>query len=275
MRMLKAARMADTVLATDAYGTATIYCQLAPLDLFKVDGVAVRKRQMSAADEAAIPARGVITIVNEQYLVGTGTPDFYRGQVIRRNYVIQGADGLANLHSISGALNSTAPVQAYVAKVFAKYLPDEANSSKYPPQYQIFLAGSENAPEDSLIELSSEWFLIKESYVSTSGLRIALANRLDAPIFETVTFGDRAYNPVTDAYTSSTSSIKILRVKWTEHYTYLSIGTEKYQSGDEQVFMLKSVTPVAPDTLTLSDGAWRILAVQDETTHWSCHVRRA
>ena len=267
--------MADTVLATDAYGTDTLYCQLAPLDLWRVDGVAVRKRAVSAADEATIPTRGVITIDNEQYLVGTGTPDFYRGQVIRRNYVIQGADGLANLHSISGALNSTAPVQAYVAKVFAKYLPDEANSSKYPPQYQIFLAGSESAPEDSLIELSSEWFLIKESYVSTSGLRIALANRLDAPIFETVTFGDSTYNPVTDAYTSSTSSIKILRVKWTEHYTYLSIGTEKYQSGDEQVFMLKSVTPVAPDTLTLSDGAWRILAVQDETTHWSCHVRRA
>lgn len=123
MRMLKAARWADNTLATDAYGTATLYCQLAPLELFKVDGVAVRKRQMSAAPDVTIPARGVITIDAEQYLVGTGTPDFWKNQPIRRNYVIQGADGLASLHTIAGKLGGTTPTTAYAAKVFAKYLP--------------------------------------------------------------------------------------------------------------------------------------------------------
>jgi hypothetical protein len=95
------------------------------------------------------------------------------------------------------------------------------------------------------------------------------------PVFETVSLSVNTYDPVADATTSVTTSHPIMRVKWTEHYTYLSIGTETYERGDQQVFMLKTATPKPSDTLTLSDGTWRILAVQDEGTRWSCHVRRS
>ena len=153
-------------------------------------------------------------------------------------------------------------------------MPDADNNSKYPPQYQVFLAGTESAPSDSLIKLNSRWFLVKQSYLSTSGLRVALANELEEPTFETISFGSKTYDPITDTSGTSSSTVKILRVKWSEHFTYLSQGSENYQRGDQQIFVPKTVTPKPSDTLTLSDGVWRILSVQNEAT-WSCHARRA
>lgn len=275
MKLQSAARMGDTVVASDAYGTAQVMVQYDPMSYSKIDGAQVTKRMVSAAPSVAMPARGVITIDGQKYLVGHGAPDYWRGKAIRVSYIIQGADGLANLQTIGQALDGIIPVTAYAAVVFAKYLPDANDSSRMPPQYQVFLAGAEEAPEDTLIGLEGSFYLVKQSYISTSGLRVALANIVDEPCFETVSFANRVYDPVSDSYTSAGTSIKIFRIKWSESFTYLSKASEGFERGDIQVFMLKSSTPKPSDLLTLSDGSWRILAVQDMGTTWRCHARRA
>ena len=275
MRLLDAARRFDKTTATDAYSATTFKCQFEVLAYSKIDGVAVKKRQISTASSVTIPARRVVTIHGQTYLVGHGAPDFWNDDTIRLNYVVQGADGLANLTTIADELAGTAPGTAYAALAFAKYLPDAEDSSKYPPQYQVFLSGTESAPADSLIYLNSVWYLVKESYVSTSGLRVSLANVVESPNFEMATFTSRVYAPLTDTYVDTPSAIKVFRIKWAEHFEYLSKATEQYERGDLTVMMLKAVTPDPPDTLTLSDGVWRILSAQDEGLTWSCHARRA
>ena len=275
MKLSNAARMGDTVVASDAYGTAQVMVQYDPMSFAKIDGVSVRKRQISAAPSVAMPARGVITIDGQKYLAGHGAPDYWRGKAIRVSYVIQGADGLANLMTIGQALAGTPPVTAYAAVVFNKYIGEMNDNSRMAPQYQVFLAGAEEAPEDTLIGLEGAFYLVKQSYISTSGLRVALANIVDEPCFETVSFANRVYDPVSDSYTSAGTSIKIFRIKWSESFTYLSKASEGFERGDIQVFMLKSSTPKPSDLLTLSDGSWRILAVQDMGATWRCHARRA
>ena len=275
MRLLDAARRFDTTTATDAYSATTFKCQFEVLAYSKIDGVAVKKRQISTASSVTIPARRVVTIHGQTYLVGHGAPDFWNDDTIRLNYVVQGADGVANLTTIAAELAGTPPSTAYAALAFAKYLPDAEDSSKYPPQYQVFLSGTESAPADSLIYLNSVWYLVKESYVSTSGLRVSLANVVDSPNFEMATFTSRVYAPLTDTYVDTPSAIKVFRIKWAEHFEYLSKATEQYERGDLTVMILKAVTPDPPDTLTLSDGVWRILSAQDEGLTWNCHARRA
>lgn len=279
MRLHRVAEKFDNTLARDAYDTdaVTFKVQFDPLSFSKVDGVAIKKRQISAAPGVGMPIRGAIEIEGAVYVTGFGAPDYYKGSLIRNTYVIQGATGLANLHSIASAIAQTAPVTAYAALVFSKYMPEANDNSKYPPQYQVFLAGSESAPADSLIQLDGKWFLVKQSYISTSGLRIALANELDEPVFETVSYGARAYDPITDSYTSSTSSVRVLRVKWSEHFHYLTVSDETYQRGDIQILAMQSDLPnvKASDIMTLSDGVWRVLSVQDEGVTVSLHMRRA
>jgi hypothetical protein len=275
MNLEKVARRFDTTIATDAYSTATFLCQFEVLSYSKIDGVAVKKRTISTAENITVPARRVVDIGGQKYLLGTPAPDYWDNGTIRLNFVIQGADGLADLTTIAAELAGTPPATAYAALAFAKYLPDAEDSSRYPPQYQVFLSGTESAPADSLVKLNSVWYLIKESYISTSGLRVSLANAIDSPNFETATFSSRVYNPVTDTHTTTNTTMKIFRVKWSEHFRYLSKASEQYERGDQQVFTLKSVTPDPPDNFVLSDGTWKVVSSQDEGLTWSCHVRRA
>lgn len=276
MRLSDAANRFNTTVAADAYDSSfSFLIQFEPMSFSKIDGVSILKRQISISPNVAVPSRGCISIGSQVYLTGHGAPDYWKNEVIRTTLIIQGADGLADLTTIGDALAGTAPVTAYAAVTFAKYLPDAEDSSRYPPQYQIFFAGSESAPADSLVHLNSVWYLVKQSYISNSGLLVALANVVDSPSFETATFTSRVYNPVTDAYTDTPTSTPVFRIKWSEHFKYLSKATEQYERGDLTVIMLKSVTPDPPDTLTLSDGVWRVLSSQDEGTTWSCHARRA
>lgn len=277
MRLFSAARLADTTDAYDAYNPLISFkVDYSPLSYAKIDGVAIKKRSVSTSPTATIPARGAITIDGQTYLIGYGAPDYWRGEKIRVTYVIQGAEGLAALTSISDALAGNPAVDAYAALVFNRYLPDSDTSGKYPPQYQIFTDGNESVPEDSLVSLEGKSFLVKESYLSNSGLRVALVNELDSPVVETATHNASVYDPITDARVETPTSVQSLRVKWQEHFNYLSKASETYERGDMQVFVLKSVvTPKPSDTLTLSDGVWRILAAQDEGLLWSLHVRRA
>ncbi len=279
MRLQRAANRYNRQDAFDSYNlAASIKCQFEPMSFAKIDGVAVRKRQISIAPDVSIPARGCLTIGGEVYICSHPAPDFWENTVIRQTVILQGADGLGKLISIAGELSNQAGVSAYVAAVFAKYLPDQVDSSKYPPQYQLFMAGNEDAPANSMIQLNGDWFLIKESYLSTSGMRIALSNLLESPTFETVLFGDKVYDPITDTYsTASSTAVKMMRVKWSEHYEYLTVNTAKYETGDLQLFVLQSAIsePVSGDTITLSDGLWKVISSRLEGTTWSIHVRRS
>ena len=275
MRLHSTATKFDNTVAKDAYSDATFPCQFEILSYSKIDGVAVKKRQISTGPDVVIPKRKVVVIGGQTYLLGHGAPDYWKGSVIRVNYVVQGSDALAHITTIANALSGYQPIKAYAALVFAKYLPDTEDSSKYPPQYEIFLSGYEEAPADSLIKLNDTWYLVKQSYISNSGLRVALANALDTPNLETASLTTRTYNPVDDTYSAAATNIPVLRVKWSEHFRYLSKGTETYERGDLTVMVLKDHSPASPDTLTLSDGVWRVLSAQDEGLIWNCHARRA
>lgn len=276
MKLLAAANKFNTTIAFDSYNSAhTFMVQFEPMTFSKIDGVSIRKRQVSLDPTIIVPDRGCITINGQVYLTGHGAPDFWKNSPIRNTLIIQGADGVAELTTIAAELANVAATQAYAALAFDKYIPDAEDSSRYPPQYQVFTSSTESTPADALIRLNSIWYLVKESYISTSGLQVSLANVVAEPCFETVSFSSNVYDPITDTYGGTTTSAKIFRVKWSEHFKYLSKATETYERGDLTVMMLQNVTPDPPDTLTLSDGVWRILSSQNEGNVWNCHARRA
>jgi hypothetical protein len=278
MKLKKAAGRFDNTVAFDAYDPSVSFmCQLAPLDLYKVDSTAVKRRQASTVPDANIPARRCIKIDGQPYLIGDGSPDFWMGERIRNNYVLQGADHLAGLYTVAQALANDTPTIAYASLDFNKNMTDERDSSEYHSQYNIFLSGGESVAEGTLIKIGVRWFYIRQAYVSVSGLFVTLANELGGSVFETVNFGTKTYNPVTDTYTGSTNSVTVLRLRWPEHFSRLSSGTQKHENGDMQLLALKASVPSAKpsDTVVLSDGTWRVLAVQDEGAVLNMHVRRA
>lgn len=274
MDLSLAASYFDDIVASDAYdSSSTFYCQIDPLSLFKIDATAVRRREISCAPNVTIPARRAITIDGITFLVGDVSPDFFMGDRIRDNYVVQGANYLATFTSIAGELASTAGTQVYVSRDFSKFQTDSRETSDYFSQYQVFASGTETQPE--LIKIGSTYYLVRDGYTSVSGFLSMMANEVPDPAFETITFAVRTYAPATDTWSQTTSSVPIFRIRWTEDFKYFSRDSTDYERGDLQVFILKSaLTPKVSDKLTLSDGTFEILSIRSDGSCWSCHVRR-
>lgn len=274
MRLAKTAVMGDTVTATDAYTPATTFlCQLAPVELFKIEGTAIKTRQMSCAPSVNIPARRVIGIAGNTYLVGDASPDFWRGAIIRNNHVIQAAPYLSGMTTIAAELGAAARTSMYTALNFSKFATDQREGSEFLPQYNIFVAANETVGEIYLI--AGLWYLVKEWYRSPGGVTVVLANELTGTVFEAISYGAQVYDPITDAWTSTPAAVTVMRVRYTEHFKYLTKASENYERGDQQVFVLKtSLTPKVSDKLTFADGVFTILSILSEGLTWSLHVRR-
>lgn len=275
MKLKDAAKFFDKTVAKDAYNHAKRFkCQIEPLDLYKMDGTRIKMRGMSTAPGIAIPARGVINIAGQNYLVSDNSDDQWAGEAVRSRYVIQGADDLVQIKTIAQELASQTGTQAFASIDFNKYSTDERDSSDYHAQYHIFLGGTETVAENYLISTLDRTYLVKAAHTSTSGLKDALCNLLDDPVIDTATFGSRAYDPISDTYTDTTSTVRCIRIRWQDHFNYLSQGSEKFERADMVVLVPLSMTPKAGDKITL-DEPWRVVSVVSHPTYRSLHVRRA
>lgn len=273
MDLALAASYFDDIVASDAYDPLTTFlCQVDPLNLFKVDATAVRRREIMCDPSVAIPARKAIAIGGEIFLVGDASPDYFQGECIRKNYVVQGAEHLASFTSVAGELGSVAGTPSYVSVDFNKFSTDQRFSSEYAAQYEIFAGGSEPIPE--LIKIAADVYHVRGERKSTSGFLILESNLLPAPVFETITAKSRTYNPATDTWSEVTTSIKVFRVRYTEDFKYITDASIKYERGDSTVHVLKSaLTPKSGDKVTLSDGTHNVLSILDSGLTWQCHVR--
>lgn len=276
MRLKTAARRFDTSVMLDGYtGVEVGRCQLSPVDYFKLDGASLRVRAITVSPDVEIPSRRCIQIGDERYIVGGAAIDHWRGSPIRANYTLHQTPGLATVKTIAEALADAPGHTLYASRLWNKDVADLQTSSNYFNDYHIFFASTENINTYDLIWIDGHWHICHSVHPSLSGFADAVSHEILGTVFETVSFGSQTYDPITDSYSGTPVTVKVLRVRWQEHFAYLNAAQETYQRGDETIFVLKTVTPKPSDTLALSDGSWRVLHVADQGTHWSLHARRA
>lgn len=276
MKLSNAASYFDQLVVADAYTPATTF--LAQLNLYDDsvrDGMTVERRVISTAPSVSIPSRRAIAFDGLQWLVGDMTPDVFGNEVIRRKYPIHRCDGLATLKTIQQALQAAAGSTAYTGLVWSRGAKEIEVSAGVFDVLNAYFSSYETVAERTLISLNSKWHLTRTVYRSSAGFNVALVDELPEPVIESATFVVRTYNPVTDSYSTSNSAQTVLRVRWQSAFEYLSAATEPYSRGDLQCMVQKTVTPKVQDTVTLSDGSWRVLSILDEGTYWSMHLRRA
>ena len=276
MRLAAAAGYFDKQVLTDAYGSATILGQFDLFDDSKRDGTTGRRRVLSVAPDVAMPARNALSIDGMTWIVGTGNPDYFKADPIRRKYVLHEADGLASVQTFAQLLAATAGTSAYVALEWVKAAKEIDESSDLTDVLTAVFARSESIPNPGVVTLGGETYLLREPHQSAAGFQVVLADEIKAPVTETGSFTSKTYNPVTDAVTGTPASVKFLRMRWQSHFKYLSSRTLTYQPGDDALICLKSAaTPKANDSIVLSDGTWQVITVQSEDAScWNIHARR-
>ena len=274
MKLKNVSKFFDKTKAVDAYNSRYSFkCQVEPLDMYRTEGTRIKIRNMSTAPEVTIPARRVIKIDDQAYIVSDSSLDHWSGEAIRSRYVLQGADHVVEIRTIAQVLEDVAGVQAFASIDFNKYGTDERDSSRYHPQYHIYF-GKETVEEDYVVHTTSSNYLVKNSYLTPAGIVDALANELDDPVVQVGVSTGRAYDPVTDSYTATTSSVRAIIVRWQEYFEYLTQGSTKYERGDAQLFVLPSVHAKAGDTVSISGEDFKVLSHLDRTGYRTLHIRR-
>lgn len=274
MKLKTASKFFDKTKAVDAYNPAISFkCQVEPLDMYRTEGTRIKIRNMSTAPGIVMPARGAIKIDGQAYIVSDLSQDHWAGEPVRNRYVIQGADHVVEIRTIAQVLEDVPGVQAFASIDFNKYGTDERDSSEYHPQYHVYF-GKETVGEDALVHSTDSNYLVKNSYLTPAGIVDALANELDDPVVQVTVSTGRSYNPVTDSYTTTTASVRAVRVRWQEQFQYLTQGSTKYERGDAQLFVLPSVQAKAGDIVSIGSEDFKVLSYLDKGGYRSLHIRR-
>lgn len=278
MKLTAAARRFDKTVATDAYDltptSATFKCQFDLWDDSKRDGMTIERRILSTDAAVTLPARRTVTVNGKQWMIGDGAEDYYNGEVIRIKYVGHQASGLAEIKTVEQALLGTAGHTTYAAAAWTKAAREVETSSDLTNVLTVYLSRVEPLNGDTLVLLNGKVLWTRQPYEVVSGLNACVVDELENP-WETASWSSRTYDPITDAYTGANVTTPALRMKWQEHFEYFSKAQGTYERGDAVLFVLSSAGTVKPsDTVTLSDGAWKVLTVVAEGAVQSLHIRR-
>lgn len=277
MRLHAAAKRFDKSLLTDAYTGAFVGAgQLDPTDIFKLDGASVRRRIISVDPAMPLPTRRAVRLGSDAYLIGEPSTDEHYGAPIRTKYVLHHTPTQATIKTLAEALAGSAGRTLYASREWNKDVADLQHSSEYFNDYHIFISKAETVAAGNLIHIDGQWHICHAVHPSLSGFTDAVSHEITGTVFETVAASSRTYDPITDTYSASTTSVNVLRVRWQERFEYLTKSQESYERGDETLVVLKSAWASAKpsDTLPLSDGVWRVLSVVDDGTTLSLHARR-
>ena len=108
-----------------------------------------------------------------------------------------------------------------------------------------------------------------------SGTLVAKCEQIEAPSVETATVTTGVYDPIQDKIIGTPVQATVVRMRWQSLFTYRNSIAPKFEPGDIQVAIAKTVAGVAAGTtLGLSDGLWRVESVAVEGLVWVCRATR-
>jgi hypothetical protein len=278
MRLVAAARHFDRTLCQDAFAPGTqFYAQLDVYDDSKRDGATVVRRVLSVASGVSIPARRVLTVLGEQWIVGANQDDHYRGVLLRRKYVVQRASA-ASIQTIAQALGTAGTVSTYASKLWVKDLKEVDISSKLAGFFNIYLPTYETVAAGTLVTVSGRLHIVRNFFVSAAGFLVAEADELALTALTVGTYTPQTYTPATDERAAGTPvALNVLRLRFQDQFAYANQAEPKYEEGDFRAIIRKADVASAKtnDLLTLGGEPYEILAVSNEGDCWGLHLRHA
>jgi hypothetical protein len=278
--LAQAASYFDLTVCTDAYSPfSAFYGQMDVFDDSKRDGVTVDRRVLSVAPTVVIPARRVVTIANEQWIVGVGQADHFQGAKIRDKYVLHKSDGAVAIGTPAQHLKG-GTTSSYGAHLWVKDSKEMEVSSTLRSFLNIYLSTTEAPLPGHIISLLGRYNLVRNVFLSAAGFQVAECNQLASDTLQAATYTARTgYNQATDAFTEGTpKSLNLFKARFQDDYEYASKAADKMEPGDMRVLIAAAdvATPAANDKVTIAGVVWKVITPEAEgATTWNLHLRRA
>lgn len=288
MKLSAASAYFNTTTFSDAYAPAQkVKGRLLAQDDNSRDSLSTERRTMAVKAGTVMPARRVLTLGGQQWIVGGKSMDYHGDDALHEHYVLHRAEGLAQVLTYEEAL-SIAPGQSmYAGLLWVKDEKEPTESSRQYPQYQIFLASTENVLDTTrfdwegsevnvLIVLSGRWHLVRDIVFTAGGFQMAMVNQLPDPVLAPVTFSTMVYDRLLDKKTPTPHVVNAINLRWQSSFDYTTDYAEKFAPGDRQLAVLKSaITPQAGDAVALGGRPYRVVSKISQGNLWFVHASPA
>lgn len=276
MRLKAAATFFDDTPVYDGYTGAFLWkCQFSSFNDANAVGSTSTRRILSIAPGLALPARRVVKIFDDRWLVGDGNPDSWKGEQIRQSFNMKKATSLATVLTPAQACLAQAGTEAYCQQIYFKDSINSQNNADYDPFWNFFFAPGEAVGKGSFLRAGGKVYRVRSAYLPLEDLRICQSDEVDAgPL--TAVFATGAYNSITDTVAAGSVTTSVLMMDFTKAYSYLTQASERQAAGDMNALVPASaLTPEVGKRVTISGVTWKILSKDVEGDCWLLHLRRA
>lgn len=262
MEFADAARHFDQDPAYDGYtGDLLFYCHTTPHDDHTSSGATARRRTMTATDVTAPPARRVVRIYGEHWLVADSNPDSVMGVNVRRSFGLKKATGLMTLLTPGEACAGAPGLPLYAHREYYRDMQDARTQSEWDVMWNVFVAPNEPVGKGSFLREGSTIFRVRSVYPSIDDLRIAEADEFDPDALQSVTFTTTGnLDLVTDQLETSSVTVQVIQSDSMKFYRYRVEAEADNKPGDRVVFVAAaSIAPQPGATLAMLGANWRVL----------------
>lgn len=294
MRLVNAAKYFDDIKLTDAYTLATLPYkgQFSSFQETDPDGSVSTSRSMSIAPGLALPARGVVNLLGETWLLGEPSQDGIFGASIRQTVPMKRVTDLFSQLTPGQAVSSATGTTIYGRKDHLLDNRDTVTSSGYFPFYELFFSYKEALPVTGTFfrTPSGTLFRCRSAYEAATRILCAQCDLVDKAGLTTADFGSTVYDPITDTYATGAASRTVLAMYPHQLYVKTTEADPAFRAGDLTILvrMVDGDVQVGQQ-LTLQtagldwvDPRWweggvlaQILSVTPEADAWNLHIRRA
>ena len=285
MDIFDAASYFDAMVATDAYdGSVLFTCQMDLYDNAERDSSTGWRRSCSAP-AITLPARRVIAIDSDVFLVGRRVKDYFEALVIREHAVLHPSDGAYFIGSAKQFIKEDYDIPSfYGAKAYRSEQKESDQSSELFSTYNIYAALTESAVRDQIIRGPDNTYYRVLNKITQTGEYISLvvaelgASAL-TPVAYVSSSGVSSYDPLTDTSGAEAPSyIDGIIERFQTNYRYMTWAAEKYQNGD-MVLTVSATDVDSPqnnDRVVVNSVNYRVVSAQsDGSDCWELHIRPA
>ena len=276
MRIHSAAQRFNKMPCNDGYsGTFLFNGQILLYDDSRRDSEGGERRIIELAPDLTPPSRRVIEAHGTRYIMGHGFDDSMLGRVIRRKYIAHEATHLATFYTLQQLCQNTAGTSAWAARAWVKDSKEIDESSDMIGVNHIHMAPSEAVAVTNIVRFDNAYHIVRKTNKGAAGTLILACDEVPEPAIETASLKTGSYDPINEVMTTSTTSVRVLRLRWQSLFEYRDAIAPTFDPEDLQVVVAKSVaTPAIGSTFTLSDGDFQVDSLMDKPGVWVCKVSR-
>jgi hypothetical protein len=224
-------------------------------------GATIRRRSMTTTVDTAAPARGVITLLGEPWLMGNSTVDSFQGVEIRRIWDIKRGTSSMSMLTPAEACADADGTLVYAQKELYRDSGNPKAYSDWDPLWGVSVASIEAAGvRGKFLREGSALYRVRGVYAEVNGLSVLEADEFDIDARQDATFITGALNLVTDKFDEVSTTLPVVQADSLKFYRYRAQVEADNQPGDRVVFVAAaSIAPQPNSELTMMGERWRVL----------------